>query len=55
MRRSLVGMRKDQGMDAVTVVAREMKKILGWDSVEETRQVEAFKSVAALGQRFKNS
>ncbi|MGD0854736.1 MAG: glycerol-3-phosphate dehydrogenase/oxidase [Dehalococcoidia bacterium] len=55
LRRSLVGMRKDQGMDAVAVVAREMKKILGWDSVEEARQVEAFKSVAALGKRFKIS
>jgi glycerol-3-phosphate dehydrogenase len=55
LRRSLVGMRKDQGMDAITVVAREMKNLLGWNSAEETRQVEAYKSVADLGQRFKNS
>jgi glycerol-3-phosphate dehydrogenase len=54
LRRSIVGFRKDQGMDAVAAVAREMKKILGWNSEEETRQVEAYKSVAALGQRFRN-
>jgi hypothetical protein len=48
-------MRKDQGMDAITVVAREMKNLLGWNSAEETRQVEDYKSVAELGQRFKNS
>ncbi len=54
LRRSIVGFRKDQGMDAVAVVAREMKNILGWNSEEETRQVEAYKSVAALGQRFRN-
>ena len=54
IRRSIVGFRKDQGMDAVAVVAREMKNILGWNSEEEIRQVEAYKSVAALGQRFRN-
>ena len=55
LRRSLIGMRKDLGMDAVNMVAREMKNLLGWNSAEESRQVEAYKSVAKLGQRFKNS
>ena len=54
LRRSMVGLRKDQGMDAVNVVAREMKNILGWNSAEETRQIEAYKSVAELGKRFRN-
>ncbi len=55
LRRSITGMRKDQGMDAVTTVAQEMKNLLGWSSSEETRQIEDYKSVAALGQRFKHS
>ncbi|MBN1374624.1 MAG: glycerol-3-phosphate dehydrogenase/oxidase [Dehalococcoidia bacterium] len=53
LRRSLVGLRKDQGMDAVNIVAREMKKMLNWSIEEETRQIDEYNLAATLGQLFR--
>jgi glycerol-3-phosphate dehydrogenase len=54
LRRSVVGLRKDQGLDAVATVANEMQKLLNWSNVEKDRQVQAYKSAASLAQKFRN-
>jgi len=54
LRRSTVGLRKDQGTDAVTTVANEMQKLFDWSGGEKDRQVQEHKSVASLAQRFRN-
>lgn len=55
LRRSVVGLRSDQGSDAVMTVANEMQKLLDWSAGEKDRQVQAHKSVASMTQRFRNS
>jgi len=52
LRRSMVGLRPDQGLDAFDKVALEMQKLLRWSDEERQRQIQAFKSFAALGRRF---
>ena len=54
LRRSVVGLRKDMGLDAVPSVAGEMQKLLGWSDDEKNRQIQAHKTAAALAQRFRN-
>ena len=54
LRRSVVGLRRDQGNDAVMTVADEMAKLLNWGAGEKDRQVREHKSVAALAQKFRN-
>jgi glycerol-3-phosphate dehydrogenase len=54
LRRSVVGLRGDQGIDAVTTVADEMQRLLHWSSGEKDRQVREHKSVASLAQKFRN-
>ena len=53
MRRSLIGLRPDQGFDAVDTVAREMAALLGWNSTEIQKQSADFRSTMALGQLYK--
>jgi glycerol-3-phosphate dehydrogenase len=53
LRRSLIGLRPDQGLDAVDTVAREMAVLLGWNSTEIQKQSADFRSTAALGQLYK--
>lgn len=54
MRRSSIGLRKDLGLDAITPVADEMQKLLGWSNEEKARQVQAQKDVISLGLKFRN-
>lgn len=53
LRRSLAGLEKCQGLDAVDMVAGEMGRLLGWSTDEKQRQVEVYKAQAALAQRFR--
>jgi glycerol-3-phosphate dehydrogenase len=55
LRRSAVGLSPCQGLDALNSVASEMGRLLGWSDAEQQRQVDAYRSRAALGQRFKSS
>jgi glycerol-3-phosphate dehydrogenase len=52
-RRSAIGLASCQGLDAVETVAREMGHLLRWNTAEQRRQIEDYRSLAALGQRFK--
>jgi glycerol-3-phosphate dehydrogenase len=53
LRRSLTGLRPDQGLDAVDTVAREMAALLGWNSMQVQQQSSDFRSTVALGQLYK--
>lgn len=55
LRRSAIGLRKDQGTDAVSTVAREMKGILHWSEAEERLQIEEYSRATSLGRRYKIS
>ena len=54
LRRSVVGLRKDLGIDAVPCVAGEMQKLLGWSDDEKNRQIQSHQTTAALALRFRN-
>lgn len=53
MRRSFVGLRPDQGRDAVETVAREMAVLLGWSAAETRQQAADFLAAADLGRLYK--
>jgi len=53
LHRSAIGLGPCQGLDAVDTVAREMRHLLGWSDTEQQRQSEAYRTLAALGQRFR--
>jgi glycerol-3-phosphate dehydrogenase len=53
LRRSLIGLRPDQGLDAVDTVAREMAALLGWNLNQVQKQSTDFRSTMALGQLYK--
>ncbi|HTY81344.1 MAG TPA: glycerol-3-phosphate dehydrogenase/oxidase [Dehalococcoidales bacterium] len=53
MRRSLISLRPEQGLDAVEAVAKEMAALLGWNAAETSRQVAEYSAMAALGQLYK--
>jgi glycerol-3-phosphate dehydrogenase len=53
LRRSAVGLGPCQGLDALNSVATEMGRLLGWSDAEQQRQIDAYRSQAALGQRFR--
>lgn len=53
LRWSLIGLRPDQGLDAVDTVAREMAALLGWNSTQIQKQSADFRSTMALGQLYK--
>ncbi|HEY32440.1 MAG TPA: glycerol-3-phosphate dehydrogenase/oxidase [Dehalococcoidia bacterium] len=48
-----IGLGPSQGLDAVETVAREMGLLLGWSKTEEQDQIENYRALAALGQRFR--
>lgn len=52
LRRSAVGLRSDQGLDAVEKAALEMQILLGWSDQERNKQIQAFRDFSALGRRF---
>ncbi len=53
LRRTNIGWSPTQGRDAIEPVAREMGTLLGWGAGERQKQIESFRSFAALGQRFR--
>jgi glycerol-3-phosphate dehydrogenase len=53
LRRSFIGLRPDQGLDAVETVAREMAALLGWRDAETQKQVVDYRAAAALWQCYK--
>jgi glycerol-3-phosphate dehydrogenase len=53
LRRTATGLVSCQGLDAVETVVREMGSLLGWSATEQQRQIEEYRSAAALGQRFR--
>ena len=53
LRRSMVGLASCQGLDAVETVAQEMGHLLGWSIDEQRQQVETYRSLIALSQRFR--
>jgi len=53
LRRSTVGMRSCQGLDAADTVAREMGRFLGWSPAEQLCQVEDYRASAAISQGFR--
>jgi glycerol-3-phosphate dehydrogenase len=55
LRRSAVGLGPCQGLDALNSVASEMGRLLAWSDAEQQRQVDAYRSQAALGQRYRSS
>ena len=55
LRRSAIGLSPCQGLDALNSVASEMGRLLGWSDAEQQHQVDAYRSQAALGQRFRNA
>jgi glycerol-3-phosphate dehydrogenase len=55
LRRSGLGLAECQGMDAVEIVGREMGRLLNWSPEEQKRQVNEYKSTAALAQKYRLS
>jgi len=53
LRRSTVGMRSCQGLDASDTIASEMGQLLGWSPDEQRHQVEDYRNSAAIGQAFR--
>jgi glycerol-3-phosphate dehydrogenase len=53
LRRSLIGLRPDQGLDAVNAVAREMAGLLSWNSTQVQKQSADFCNTMAHGQLYK--
>jgi glycerol-3-phosphate dehydrogenase len=52
-RRTLIGLRPDQGRDALDTVIREMGFLLNWNEAEKGNQAIEYQSKAALGQSYK--
>jgi glycerol-3-phosphate dehydrogenase len=53
LRRSGLGLAECQGLDAVEIVGKEMGRLLGWSPEEQQKQVDEYRNVAALGQKYK--
>ena len=53
LRRSGLGLAECQGLDAVEKVGREMGRLLGWSPEEQQRQINEYRNVAALAQKYK--
>jgi glycerol-3-phosphate dehydrogenase len=53
LRRSFIGLRADQGLDAVDAVAREMAPLLGWSAAAMQQQAADYRATAALGQLYR--
>jgi glycerol-3-phosphate dehydrogenase len=55
LRRSAIGLSPCQGLDTLNSVASEMGRLLGWSYTEQQRREDAYRSQAAMGQRFRNT
>lgn len=53
LRRGFMGLGPQQGLDAVATIAREMGVLLNWNVAETQKQIDNYRAVAALGQRFR--
>jgi hypothetical protein len=53
MRRSFIGLRPDQGRDAVEIVSHEMATLLEWNETEARKQSADFLAIADLGRLYK--
>ena len=54
LRRSFIGLRPDQGLDAIDIIASEMSMLLGWNAVETQIQKENYRAAAASGQLYRS-
>jgi len=54
LRRTNLGLMSCQGLDAVETVAREMGRLLKWSQAEQRRQVEDYRTHAAICQHFRS-
>jgi glycerol-3-phosphate dehydrogenase len=52
LRRSMLGLHADLGVDAVKKVAAEMRKALNWSEKEELNQLQSFKSHVELSRSY---
>jgi glycerol-3-phosphate dehydrogenase len=52
-RRSLLGLRPDQGQAAVEVIAQSMAGLLKWSSVEKQNQIRNYTTAVAISQSFR--
>jgi len=48
-----IGLGPSQGLDTIETVAQEMGPLLGWSKTEQQAQIESYRALAALGQRFR--
>jgi glycerol-3-phosphate dehydrogenase len=53
LRRSFLGLRPDQGFDAVDTVVPEMAAVLGWNAAEMDKQAADYRAGAAIGRLYK--
>jgi glycerol-3-phosphate dehydrogenase len=53
LRRSFIGLRPEQGLDAVETIAGEMQVLLGWNDSERSKQVASYRAEAAMGRYFR--
>jgi hypothetical protein len=49
----LIGLRPDQGRDALDTIIQEMGSLLNWNEAEKMNQAADFQRKAALGQSYK--
>jgi glycerol-3-phosphate dehydrogenase len=52
LRRTAMGLESSQGLDAVSIVAEEMGKLLGWTAEEQNRQVEQYRLNVSFSHCF---
>jgi len=48
-----IGLGPSQGLDTIETVGGEMGPLLGWSKAEQQGQIESYRAIAALGQRFR--
>jgi len=53
LRRSTLGLSSSQGQDAVESVAHEMALLLGWDNQEKQKQIQDYRNLVAVSQKFR--
>ena len=54
LRRNFIGLRPDQGLDAIDTIASEMSALLGWNAAETQIQKENYRTAAASGQLYRS-
>jgi glycerol-3-phosphate dehydrogenase len=53
LRRSALGLSSNQGQGAVESVAQEMALLLGWDNQEKQKQIQNYRDLVAISQKFR--